>query len=639
LTQGSRSVRIWDAKTGNSLGSIDVPDEGPGFWTSSLTPDGQSLLTTRRNGTAQVWSLAERKLLRSFPLAAPPFDLSGKCDAVHASDGSAIAVVTGDGSLRVCDVASGRERDDLRSHSDGITAVAFTADSKFLLVATHGRELKFWDMASGQVVNAPGVKERLVRSGRLLETPSDKNVSGTPLEAQKIVLSAAEPPMAAIIAAPKTKEGGEDRSKLILNSWSDSRNIGGVMVAASSSGIIVGDAHAPLAITPDGRYVLANNPPSTYLGQWDVRSHRNIRQYSSGAYAASAIAFTADGRTMITADSRMHFWDWKTGQPADDSAVSPKRFIGEFQSFVLSADGQTAVMAESDGSLVARELTTGRMIRRFEYAGDPPRTKGTIRALALSGNQELVAAVIESTSVDESGFASATVYVWNFKTGEIQHRIGSPPHRHLAFSPDGRFLAASSPGANFAGTNLSARFWDMATSLEQSGPADTQFGSVIDYSSDGKKLLAFYPPQVRVKIISEDNKKVLENWAPQLPGQLTRWAYTPDLKSFAFAWGSGGGDSGITFFRGQERLPLPLRFDRPNQFPILFALSADGSRLAGVASGESPEVTIWDVATGRELRRFTGLRGQGAGLAFTPDGKRLVAGSTDGTLLVFDVAQ
>src|SRR5205823_505445 len=85
-----------------------------------------------------------------FRVVAPPFDLSGNCDAVHAPDGSAITVVTADGSLRVCDMASGRERDDLRSHSDGITAVAFTPDSKMLLLASRRGGVRFWDLASGR---------------------------------------------------------------------------------------------------------------------------------------------------------------------------------------------------------------------------------------------------------------------------------------------------------------------------------------------------------------------------------------------------------------------------------------------------------------------------------------------------------
>src|SRR5439155_32166 len=42
------------------------------------------------------------------------------------------------------------EKDELRSHGDGVTAVAFTPDSKALLLACDNGVLRSWDVASGQ---------------------------------------------------------------------------------------------------------------------------------------------------------------------------------------------------------------------------------------------------------------------------------------------------------------------------------------------------------------------------------------------------------------------------------------------------------------------------------------------------------
>ena len=50
----------------------------PGILDRVLTPDGKTLLTTRHNGTGQVWDLAARKMTRSFRLADPPFDVTGR---------------------------------------------------------------------------------------------------------------------------------------------------------------------------------------------------------------------------------------------------------------------------------------------------------------------------------------------------------------------------------------------------------------------------------------------------------------------------------------------------------------------------------------------------------------------------------
>jgi WD40 repeat protein len=47
----------------------------------------------------------------------------------------------------------------------------------------------------------------------------------------------------------------------------------------------------------------------------------------------------------------------------------------------------------------------------------------------------------------------------------------------------------------------------------------------------------------------------------------------------------------------------------------------------------------WDAATGHETLTFKGHRDQVTGLAFSPDGKRLVSASADGTLKVWDASK
>src|SRR5204862_180791 len=50
-------------------------------------------------------------------------------------------------------------------------------------------------------------------------------------------------------------------------------------------------------------------------------------------------------------------------------------------------------------------------------------------------------------------------------------------------------------------------------------------------------------------------------------------------------------------------------------------------------------IRVWDMATGKELAKLDGINADTVALAFSPEGKSLVAGLRDGTLLVFDAGK
>ena len=72
-------------------------------------------------------------------------------------------------------------------------------------------------------------------------------------------------------------------------------------------------------------------------------------------------------------------------------------------------------------------------------------------------------------------------------------------------------------------------------------------------------------------------------------------------------------------------------------WPVAF--SADGKRFAAAAGNPQRRITVWETATRRQVWSVDGLGDPASALAFSHDGKYLVAAMQDTSALVWDLTQ
>jgi WD40 repeat protein/uncharacterized caspase-like protein len=198
-------------------------------------------------------------------------------------------------------------------------------------------------------------------------------------------------------------------------------------------------------------------------------------------------------------------------------------------------------------------------------------------------------------------FRSSTIKLWETATGRELRNLSSDTQSTMSLSPVIAFSRDSRLVAAAAGDN-SVRIWDVTSGRELQSLAGSQ-GSVA--SSLGVYFIAFTGDGQIVTI--SDAVRVWDVTS----GQELRTLGTTSLSVSGLTGGEGGA-----------------------------AVSPDGKQLATlVTSSEKPEVKVWDISSGRELRSIAlpDEELNTAEIAFTTDGRLLVSGVQDKQIKLWDV--
>jgi WD40 repeat protein len=435
-----KTVRLWDVPSGMARGTLQV-EAGPTRALAFL-PDG-SLVTGSWDRTVRFWDVGAGRETRSWQvdMTVASLDISPDGRMLAGADNP------GDeqepGRVQAWDVASGKFLFRTGGHGSRIHGVAFTPDGRGL-VAVGGKqgafgEITFWELPTGRL-----------RGNYKTPTQFLGNVAVS----------------------------------------RDSRRA----VAASTAGLWLWDLDAPqeertwdthqagltAAVFLDGGQALATAGADGTIKLWNLDKGELRAALRGHEGAVRALALLPDGKTLFSGgdDRTVRRWDLT----AAAEAATLRGATLPVTSLAVSADGRTLASGggnpanPGEGEVVEWDLAAGKPLRTLA------RPEGPVVSVAFSPDGTQVAA----------GIAAGTVRLWDARTGQARATLLAPRVRPLAFSADGRLLAAgcveTTAGApDTPGTSL----WDPATGQKrvvyQGGP---QLVTGVAFAPDGRTLAA-----------------------------------------------------------------------------------------------------------------------------------------------------
>jgi RNA polymerase sigma factor (sigma-70 family) len=146
LAWGWHTMRLVNVATGRELHRIE------GGCSRAFSPDGKTLVAavSDENHPLVLWDLQGKEVLR-FVGEGKWGNHYGACAVTFSPDGKTVLGGCSDGTVRLWETATGKERIQLRGHEGAVAVIAVSANGKFLASSgEHDRTVRLWDLPSGK---------------------------------------------------------------------------------------------------------------------------------------------------------------------------------------------------------------------------------------------------------------------------------------------------------------------------------------------------------------------------------------------------------------------------------------------------------------------------------------------------------
>jgi WD40 repeat protein len=493
-------VRLWDVKTGEQLRAIFAHKAMVA--TVAFSSDGKYLASRGGlDGAVRLWDPATGAELRKFEGLSKvnPWRFNRDSALAFAPDAKALAV--GDAKvIHFFDPSSGKETRALDAHLSTLS-IAYSADGKLLgsggIDGHDKHSLRLWDVAAGKELrrcelpkDEPPISAAFSPDGKALAAVIEEDdlrvfdtSTGKPLHRLPHYWASR------VAFAPDGKALVSARGP-VLRLWDSP---GGKELFQTFEGHQ--SAVSAVALSPDGKTVATAGDG---VRLWGAATGKPAGRVEAKGHVA-AVAFAPDGKTLAYggADRVVHLWDVAAGKAAGELKGHKHPLCG----LAFAPDGKTLASGDAQSTVRLWDVAAAKERRAIDVQSGTeslslafsPDGKALACAGAWNDSSFLPAGGINVQGVMMTPKQGYRVLLWDVESGkELRHFEGlSDNVKSVAFSPDGKALAASSRDGHVA-------LWDTATGndrlyvLAHPGHRDDEFSPspCVAFAPDGKALIS-----------------------------------------------------------------------------------------------------------------------------------------------------
>jgi WD40 repeat protein len=442
LVTGSadKTARVWRVPSGAPVGG--PLHEAHALDVATLAPDG-GLVATAAGKVVHLWNAETGHAVGV---------LRGHADWVNdvefSPDGTLAVTASGDATARVWDVPSRAELFSLEGSGSFVNTARFSPDGKSVVTSSNDGTARLWDVSTGETLRGSGSwvldavytpnGKQIFTAGadgelRVWDTATLGYVTGLRLPRNQAVTDIAFDP---VQSHHRFVMAVDDGTAIVR----DSRT--GVRLAtideAKRTGYSGSEAElTAAAFSPDGRRIVTASVDWT-ASIWDARTGKHIAtlvkpiwngQKFSHAGSVEDVAYGWNGRFIVTVgDDRLARVWTADGKP---TGIVFSRHRGDVLQ-VVSKDPENAWIVgttSDDGTVRVWDARNGRQLAVLD-AGVP------LSSVAFSPNGRLLAA----------GSPDGYIRIWDWKQQELLSamKLHADFVNSVAFSPDSRFILSAS---------------------------------------------------------------------------------------------------------------------------------------------------------------------------------------------------